>query len=140
MAAELGERGNAAGPVAEQHDGVVADPARQRRGDDLVGQAAMYQALCSIMVTSFANTFERRAAFFFAFQPLRRARSSKCSGNPCSGTDLTTAPRELSLADVGIMFENAGRQHQEPWRAEAALQPVMVPECLLQRMQLAALR
>ena len=47
---------------------------------------------------------------------------------------------QVLVADVGLALEHAGREHQEARRAEAALQPVMLDEGALQRMQLVALR
>src|SRR5207237_10141840 len=40
----------------------------------------------------------------------------------------------------GLRLQHPGREHQEARRAEAALQPVMLPERLLQRMKLFVLR
>src|SRR5262249_16698396 len=43
---------------------------------------------------------------------------------------------QVHIADVGLAFEHADDQHEETRRAEAALQPVMVHEGALERMQL----
>src|SRR5207248_5342259 len=47
---------------------------------------------------------------------------------------------EVRVADVRLGLEHAGGQHQEARRAEAALQAVVLPERLLQRMERLALR
>src|SRR5881227_4387785 len=44
-------------------------------------------------------------------------------------------PTEELLGGVGIAFEEVGRGHDHPGRAVAALEPVVLPERLLQRVQ-----
>src|SRR4051794_24305050 len=45
----------------------------------------------------------------------------------------------LGLARVGVAGQKGGRGHDHPWRAEATLQSVLLPEALLERIQLAVL-
>src|SRR5580658_1002653 len=47
---------------------------------------------------------------------------------------------DLGLARIGVALQEHVRGHQHPRRAKTALQAVTVPERLLQRMELAALR
>ena len=42
----------------------------------------------------------------------------------------------LGLARVRVAFDQIDRAHNHPWRAESALQPVVLMKCLLHGMQL----
>src|SRR5437867_11889237 len=61
--------------------------------------------------------------------------------------DVTRTPAEVALealADlvfgrVGVLLEKVGRGHDEAGRAVTALQPVLVPESLLDRLELTVL-
>jgi len=48
--------------------------------------------------------------------------------------------QELLVADIRPLLQDIGGEHQESGRAEAALQPMMVHERLLQRVQIVAVR
>src|SRR5690242_6209750 len=49
------------------------------------------------------------------------------------------APPDLLVVRVRVLREQVGRGHDEARRAVAALQAVLVPECLLDRVELAVL-
>ena len=70
-----------------------------------------------------------------ALPPERPAPRSGCSGIRCSGTDWRERLPQPDLVDSGPSLQDADGQHQEPRRAESALQAVVVAERLLQRVQ-----
>ena len=80
-------------------------------------------------------------------RPAGRARRppaappSRCSGSRCTGTGCRRAPRECRpRSDVGWCFSSAYDVEQHAGRAVAALQAMLIPEALLQRVQRAAFR
>ena len=67
------------------------------------------------------------------------ARRSRCPGSRCSGRAPPTSPRgSRPRSGCGFTWRKSSAVISMPGRAEAALQPVVLVEGLLQRMELAA--
>src|SRR5215211_1817202 len=55
---------------------------------------------------------------------------------PGAAAEVPLQPRaDLGLGRLWVPLEQLARRQDHPWRAEAALQPVLLPEALLERVQ-----